>query len=186
MLSGEGSPFFIPKSLLLEFSLPFYEDGQEVYEDELAELRKVNECYLCRKKGLDLLARREHSRFELLVKLKQRKFSPFAINNTLEYLVSKNYLSDTRFCESFISSRLKKGEGKFLILQRLQQKGISINFSKKIFEDIVTQEDEILSCLKAYEKIRAKTVEKEIIQLKLQKKGFSSSIIKEVFEEKFI
>ena len=185
MLSGDISPFFIPKSLLLEFSLPFYEDGQSVDEDELAFLKKVNECYLCRKKGLDLLARREHSRFELLVKLKQRKFSTFAINNTLEYLVNKNYLSETRFCESFINSRLKKGEGKFLILQRLQQKGVSLNFSKKIYEENVSREDEISSCIKAFDKIKSKTEEKEYIQLKLQKKGFSSSIIREVFEEKY-
>ncbi len=182
MLSKGDSPFFIPKSILIEFNLPFYEDDFEVDEYLFNQLKYINECYLCRKKSLDLLARREHSKYELVMKLKQRKFSSPSINNTVEYLINKKYLSEQRFCESFIISRLKKGDGKFLILQKLQQKGISLSLAKSIYDDIVEMDDEINACIKSLVKIKNKFNDLEIIKRKLGKKGFSYQIIKEAIE----
>jgi regulatory protein len=184
VLSKGNSPFFIPKSILIEFNLPFYEDDYEVDEYLFNQLKHINECYLCRKKGLDLLARREHSKYELTMKLKQRKFSSSAIDNTIEYLINKKFLSEQRFCESFINARLKKGEGRYLIFQKLQQKGISLSFSQSIYDEIVEMDDEINACIKSLVKIKNKFSDVEIIKNKLSKKGFSYQIIKEALEEK--
>ncbi len=183
MLYGEASPFFIPKSLLLEFSLPYFEDGTEIDEFLLKDLQHINDCYLCRKKGLDLLARREHSIFELRGKLIKRKFSAQSITNAIEYLVSKNFLSEKRFCENFISSRIKKSEGKYLILQRLHQKGISSSLSNKVYEENIDFDIEKGACIISLKKIRFKYDDKQIIKDKLLKKGFSNSIIRECFDE---
>lgn len=186
VLSKGDSPFFIPKSMLIEFSFPFYEDETKVDETLFLELKKISECYLCRKKGLDLLAYRDHSKFELSVKLKRRKFSTYSIHNAVDYLKEKNYLNDFKFSELFINSRLRKGEGKFLIFQRLHQKGVSSSIYKDVYEEVVSFDDEKESCIKRFEKITSKTSDKDIVKDKLRKKGFSPSIIREVFEEKHI
>ncbi|MGD1821462.1 MAG: regulatory protein RecX [Pleomorphochaeta sp.] len=184
VLSKGCSPFFVPKKILLEFNLPFYSEEDDVDEEMYIILQNLNELYLCRKKGLDLLARREHTKLELKAKLAQRKFSKNSIENTLNYLVKNNYLSEERFCESFIISKNRNGDGKYLVLQKLQSKGISSSFSNEIYDDLIDLEMEINACVKAIMKIsrRNKKLEKKELSYKLQNKGFSYSIIKDSFE----
>ena len=185
VLSKGNSPFFIPKSLILEFDLPYYNDGQEIDEDLYIELKKINEIFLCRKKALDLLARREHTKMEIKAKLVQRKFSLFAIENTISYIVNKNYLSEERFCETFIVNRNRKGEGKFLVVTRLQNKGISSTLANSIYDKIVNYDMEHEACLKAFNSIIDKNNEKEVVKYKLIKKGFNNSIINSVLEQEY-
>lgn len=184
VLSKGVSPFFIPKNILIEFNHPYYEDEFEVDENLYYSLKDLHEVYLCRKKALDLLARREHTKFEIRVKLVQRKFSNIAIENCINYLVDKNYLSEERFCQSFIISQNKKGYGKFLIIQKLQKKGVSLSLANEIYDEIIDYELEINACIKSIMKIssRKKMLQNKELSFKLQNKGFSYSVIKESFE----
>jgi regulatory protein len=77
-----------------------------------------------RHKALDLLARREHSQFELLQKLAQRGYEHTEIEDCISALVRDNLLSDERFTEAYVRMRSRKGFGYRRILQELQQKGI--------------------------------------------------------------
>ena len=58
----------------------------------------------CRKKAMDLLARREHSRLELERKLTSRDYEAEEINATIEQLVADNLQSDSRFSEAYVQS----------------------------------------------------------------------------------
>ncbi|MCH3917305.1 MAG: recombination regulator RecX [Spirochaetia bacterium] len=74
---------------------------------------------------MQLLAAREHSVFELRLKLGKRQFGTMEIEKTLAYLQEKGYVSDFRFAKVFIRSRLRrKPEGKAIVLERLKQKGV--------------------------------------------------------------
>ena len=75
--------------------------------------------------AMDLLSRREHSTYELTQKLKKRNFDIDAIEATLDGLRQENLLSDSRFIESIVNSRVNAGFGPFKILYELRQKGIS-------------------------------------------------------------
>lgn len=183
VLSEEYSPFFIPKFFLIEFSYPFYEEGHEVDESLYNNLREINDCYLCRKKAIDLLARRDHSIFELKTKLKLRKFFDTSIEKTIEYLIDKNYLNEIRYSENLINSRLIRGEGKYLILQRLNQKGISSSLANQVYEQVVDTEKEKEACLLSLNKLMPKYEDIEVLKSKLLKKGFSNYIIKRCLED---
>jgi len=188
VLSKGCSPFFIPKNLLIEFSFNLDEDQDYVSEEEYHELLILNQHYLCRKKSLDLLARREHTKLEMKVKLIQRKFASVVVNKTIEYVVSKDYLNEYRFCENFILSKNRKGEGKYLILKRLKEKGISNSFSAEIYDQSIDYDMEIKACIKSIEKLNRKKIDKNSLSNKLKSKGFYYSVIRDAinfyFEEK--
>lgn len=71
-----------------------------------------------------MLARREHSRSELTLKLKQKGHSPAAIAGSLARLEQEHWQSDARFCEALIAARRRRGSGPVRIRQELQNKGI--------------------------------------------------------------
>lgn len=79
-----------------------------------------------RLQAMNLLARREHLRQELVLKL-GKKFGAEAaddITAVLDDLVEENLLSDERFTESYIRHRVGKGYGPDRIRQELRQKGV--------------------------------------------------------------
>ena len=75
--------------------------------------------------AMNLLARREHSRQELQRKLVNKGFEPRDVVQVLAALSGEGLLSDERFTEAFISSRLQRGSGPMKIAMELQQRGIS-------------------------------------------------------------
>jgi len=76
-------------------------------------------------KAVDYLSRREYASLELRQKLLQKKFESALIDEVLAQLQTDNLLSDARFTESFIRSRMNKGYGELRIKQELKQRGIS-------------------------------------------------------------
>ena len=79
---------------------------------------------LIRMKAMDLLARREHSFFELKFKLLKKDFNEEQVETELHRLIDDNLLSDSRFTEAFILSRKEQGKGPLRIESELQQRGI--------------------------------------------------------------
>lgn len=80
-----------------------------------------------RRRAMDILARREHSRHELSQKLASRfeESSGDLIDTVLDQLESDRLLSDRRFAESFVRMRQDKGYGPLYIFSRLNQRGVS-------------------------------------------------------------
>ncbi|MBL4940717.1 MAG: regulatory protein RecX [Colwellia sp.] len=74
--------------------------------------------------SVGLLARREHSEFELRQKLNTREFAVDDIDNAIKRLLAKDYLSDTRFAISTCRYRANRGYGWRYISNELQQKGV--------------------------------------------------------------
>ena len=79
---------------------------------------------MIRIKAMDLLARREHSFFELKSKLLKKDFKEEQVVYELNQLIDDNLLSDSRFTEAFISSRKDQGKGPLRIESELQARGI--------------------------------------------------------------
>ncbi|MEX0617508.1 MAG: regulatory protein RecX [Pseudohongiellaceae bacterium] len=76
--------------------------------------------------GMDFLARREHSRHELFLKLGRKfpAFEPDAINETLDQLIADKLLSNERFTTSYINSRKNKCYGYLYIRQALRDRRV--------------------------------------------------------------
>jgi regulatory protein len=78
----------------------------------------------CTRVALELLARREHSRRELTRKLVTRGFPDDVIVPVLDELERSGSLADARFTDSFVRSRVAKGQGPQRIRAELAERGI--------------------------------------------------------------
>jgi regulatory protein len=75
--------------------------------------------------AMDLLARREHSASELRLKLIARDFDASEVDQAVSKLVEEGLISDQRFAEAFVTSRVRKGQGPSRIRQELERRGVS-------------------------------------------------------------
>ena len=78
----------------------------------------------CTRAALELLARREHSRRELTRKLAARGFPDDVVTPVLDELERTGALANARFTDSFVRSRIAKGQGPQRIRAELAQRGI--------------------------------------------------------------
>ena len=74
--------------------------------------------------ALRLLALREHSRRELRTKLSSRGYDAGEIGRTLDQLAGRGLISDERFAEAFLRSRLERGQGPLKIRAQLKERGV--------------------------------------------------------------
>lgn len=84
--------------------------------------------------AMALLARREHSRYELLGKLKERHpdFDNEAVlQPVLDQLVADNLQSDERFVEAYVRYRSTRGDGPLKIAAGLQPRKIDASLLKR-------------------------------------------------------
>ncbi len=75
--------------------------------------------------ALDMLARREHSCFELKQKLLAKGFDRDQIDQELRNLANQKLQSDERFTESYVNMRIRKGFGPIKIALELRERGIA-------------------------------------------------------------
>ncbi len=75
--------------------------------------------------ALRLLTRREHSTGELRGKLAARGYEPAAVTAVIEALADRNLLSDGRFVDEFVASRLRRGSGPVKIREELRGRGVA-------------------------------------------------------------
>lgn len=73
---------------------------------------------------MNMLARREHSRREIMRKLAARTDSQELLETALDQLQLESYLSDDRFAASYTRSRRNKGFGPVRIAGELREKGV--------------------------------------------------------------
>lgn len=113
----------------------------------------------CYDKALYYLGVREYSRRELQEKLRE-KYKRAEIDAALDRLQEENYLSDERFAEVYLRSRLKKSpEGKGLLAQRLMMKGLMAEDAKAAVEKYFDDNSEEIS--RIYEDYSNRVIEKK-------------------------
>jgi regulatory protein len=83
-----------------------------------------NQDYKARSVALRLLARREHSRLELSLKLLQRKIDNSIIESVLNDYEERGWLDDNRFADVYARQRMDHGYGLLRVIAELQQRGV--------------------------------------------------------------
>ncbi len=88
-------------------------------EDGSNRYRKI------RQQALKLLSRREHSEFELRKKLLGKDAAAGAVDEVIEELKRNKDLSDDRYAEVYVRSRIERGDGPLKIRHELSRRGVS-------------------------------------------------------------
>ncbi|MCG8452870.1 MAG: recombination regulator RecX [Spirochaetales bacterium] len=154
------------------------EVGMSLEDEELDSLQMADELRRCRQRAIDLLARREHCRKELHLKLRKRGFSQPAIHDSLDALVVRGWLDDARFAESWTHSRLRsRPEGATKLCAALVAKGVSAPVAREAVHEVLEQrgdEDGMESLRRAWEKLsRRSSMTDEKLKAALIRRGFS-------------
>lgn len=123
-----------------------YASGAELsgpeWEKDLGRIERARDLYAVEKAALAILARREHSRAELLAKLAKKELPSADARIVLERLEAEGLLSDRRFAEAWLRSRLRSHpEGEMSLKAGLRAKGVEKGIAS---ERIGLEREEVL------------------------------------------
>jgi len=136
-----------------------------------------------RERALRLLARREHSRFELDRKLGQAGFVQHDIDPLLDEFEEKNWLSDRRFAESYVADHRARA-GSVKLAYDLRQRGVS----NAIIEGVLREncDSELDRAREVWRKKfglpPADTLEKARQMRFMQNRGFALELVRRVID----
>ena len=134
-------------------------------------------------KAVDLLKRREHTAKDLMRKLADKGFNADDINNAVEKLKAEGYLSDERFAEVYLRSRLRKtAEGKPVLTMRLIEKGVPKVLASAMVSAAWDDEEYLPSLIREWNKQSTKYGREKAGQ-KLLQKGFTLTEIRKAEEK---
>lgn len=166
------------KSVLLKVNTPL-----GVVDANKAELQEAYSA------AVRVLGMREHNENELRAKLTNKGFDEIIIDDAIERLKHYDYLSEARYAESFLRSRLKKGETPWLAATKARQKGGDPSAIRVALEEAETKFDAWQTCKDVLDKrdpARLRKNDKRVWQRQLrylQNKGFDMSIILQVMND---
>ena len=130
--------------------------------------------------AMNMLARREHSVFELTRKLQQKDFPFELIQEVIERLVADNLLSDERYAEAYVRMRSARGFGLQRIRMEMNERGIA----SELISEAIEQSDvdwHALALEVRYKKFGEQPAEELALRAKqmkfLQYRGFSHAQI---------
>ncbi|MCQ2585059.1 MAG: RecX family transcriptional regulator [Treponema sp.] len=171
--SSDGSFFIRPEYLVTLSKEDFLINDvfDEVQRQEILDAGLVTACEC---KAVDYLARSEQSRTGLLKKLLDKGFEREYIIRALDYLESVNYLSDERYCRSWLNTRkINHTEGRGKLLSELLGRGISKEISNKALDEFFSENDENEIAVRCYAKLLRKGKSGDKLISAMIQQGFS-------------
>lgn len=130
------------------------------------------------------LAMREHSKIQLVNKLKNKGFEVGIINDVLEDLCNSGFQSDERYTEEYIRYRQNSGYGLEKIIYELKSNGISSHLIDINLNKFIDDYDILLNYAKF--KILNKNLENQKVLFRyvsnFRARGFDSDTISKVIE----
>ncbi len=174
----------IPYELFLKNTL-FVDDV--LTEEEINKLNDKVEIYKIKQSSFVYLSGRNHSKYELKLKLLKKSYNKHLINFVLSDLQRLNYLDDREFAKQYINAKLKKKKGIRLIKLELSKKGVR----REIIEEVSAKfldDPRMKEAAKFLSEKKLKVLQRKDqtnLQIKqklfsfLSNKGFTTEIVKE-------
>lgn len=168
--------------------------NQEISEEFLSFLFEEDQKYQVKQSALNYLARRQHSKNEIKIKLIQKKFDKTLIEHTLNNLEENNYVDDHSFAQLFTDEKVKaKNWGKNKIKSELIKRGVSSKVIADVIEEKFNSESEIVSGLELARKKLKKLINRKVDQKKIQSsiysflvsRGYDYDLCKQIYTKLF-
>lgn len=155
------------------------QEGEEVSEECLREIREKILPERAKKRAMNLLQKRDYTAAGLREKLKNGEYPEECIEEAVAYVESYGYVDDLRYTRDFITYNLDR-KSRTRIEQDLMRKGIPKDTIRAVFEELEgegTSQNEaamIRNLLekKKYDAITATWEEKQRMYAFLYRRGF--------------
>jgi recX family len=161
---------------------------KEMDEKEFEEMMSENEKKLAKQKALKTLSMANKTKKELILKLKQSKFSTEAIDYAMTFVDKYDFIDEENIAKTLVEGKYsKKRYSKRAMISKLRQKGISSDVIGDSIKDIGDDEEFENAMYFAQKKLRTiRDDDKYKVRNKLMSalsyRGFSYDIIKRVSE----
>jgi regulatory protein len=136
--------------------------------------------------AIRILTRRDHSRYELVLKLKRRDFSKEDIDAAISSCEQFDYINDVRTARVYIRELKRKGYGKKRIQLEFNKKGLKGARIQGLLDQSVSEADEregaariLKKNIKRFEKEKDRLKRRDKIYRFLNARGFSREVIAE-------
>jgi recX family len=162
---------------------------KEMDENEFEEMMSENEKKLAKQKALKTLSMANKTKKELVLKLKQSKFSTEAIDYAMTFVDKYDFIDEENIAKTLVEGKYsKKRYSKRAMISKLRQKGISSDVIGDSIKDIGDDEEFENAMYFAQKKLRTiRDDDKYKVRNKLMSalsyRGFSYDIIKRVSED---
>ncbi|MCW8849904.1 MAG: recombination regulator RecX [Melioribacteraceae bacterium] len=165
-------------------------------DDEISEKLKQkieteSSLYKIKQSSFRYLSGRNHSTYELKVKLQKKQYDISLIQKVLIDLEKQGLLNDEEFAHNYYNVQLNKKRGLLQIKSNLSKKGISREIIETISEKLNNDDDFIDNAKEIAEKKRKllqkrklddKVIKQKVFQF-LASRGFTSNIIMETLKQ---
>ncbi|PPC90048.1 MAG: RecX family transcriptional regulator [Methylobacter sp.] len=134
---------------------------------------------------LRLLASREHSQKQLLVKLAAKGYETSEVNSVIQNLAAQGWQDDRRYAENYARSRMLKGFGPLRIRYELSRNGVKAFDFETVLNVMECNWMELMEqvyCKKYPQNIRPDRLEQAKRSRFLQQRGFPVDLINAFFD----
>ena len=165
--------------------------GDEVDKKKIEKLKYENEFFQTKSSAYRYLGNRNHSSFELRVKLSKKGYQKLIIEKVIKDLSAKGYIDDQKFTESFVKNRIeKRKEGIVKINSELRKKGISNEIISDVInnftDDPIHLQNAFQLARKKYQSLKNKDLDFQKLKGRLfnflKGRGYTTEIILKVLD----
>ena len=170
------------RQVILDFGV---RAGETITEDLLEEMDRAELRHLIKDRCFGWLARRAHSRKELLQKALVKKYPEHVIHNVLNELNDRGFIDDRGFAYAFATDKAKLyGWGPQKIRSALYQKGVQKRYIDAALSESVTLDESVANLYNEVNKAKNRFIrEEELFKRKkklvdfLYRKGYHLEMI---------
>ncbi len=151
----------------------------ELDPDEGLALLGAAGSYAAERDAMAYLARSEHTRYQLAVKLGRKGHERPQCDRALDRLEAAGALSDSRFARQWVESRgRRKSEGRSKILAGLLERGVARDTAREAIEEFFREQSERELCMRAAERFRRAGRSGDALVRSLLRRGFPLSLVR--------
>lgn len=186
-ISTLKKPLIVSEDTMINFQLV---NGVVITESQFKLLLGEAQLLLCFDRARNSLAFRAHSVGELIIKLKQKGFSPDEIEPTISKLKDIQLLDDNQYALKLAEKiNREKPCGRSILVAQLRKKLIDRELAEKTADMILKETDVVELAIKALSKRIQQFSQFELEEAKkkaynyLSRRGFSYDAAKKAFEQ---
>lgn len=158
--------------------------GQELNEQQKAQLLELADYDVAREKVLSLLVRRPRSEWELQAYLQRKSYDALLIDELLDELRQRGHIDDDAFAQWWVEQRrLLKSISKNKLKMELRQKCIADDIIDSALAEDVTSDLETIKNLIAKKQQQSRYRDRQKLMQYLARQGFHYGDIKAALEE---
>jgi regulatory protein len=165
---------------------PYLTEGRKIYTDEEEVFNFASRCLRAEKSALRLIAGAEQCISGMRRKLERRGHEAICVSAVISRLSDLNFISDSRYAQLWLESRMRLARSPRRLLSSLCTKGIDLDDAKAALKAVLDEETELALlvrfCNKRMRKGKNKSEGFSSLKHLLKSEGFSPQVIDRLME----